>query len=119
MTDQNQNVNGARVLKTRPKIISVLLWWLIILISLATIYVVYINYIQTDARPTIQLYDQFLDLDGDGDVDYLMYGEAVINCEGTGCSTYIPAATGSQGPLPALIPTPQVYPTKEVIPDPN
>ena len=98
---------------------SIMMWTLVILVTVATIYTVVTKYIQTDNRPTVYLHDQFLDLDDDGDIDYLIYAEAVINCEGTGCSNYIPAATGSQGPSPALIPTPQVYPTKEAPPDPN
>jgi hypothetical protein len=100
--------------------------WIIRMVLLSvvvvlTMLVVYYNYVRQDPGPgpTTYLYNKFLDVDGDGDLDYLNYGEAVINCAGSGCVNHVPAAGGPENPLFDPPPTPQVYPRVEVTPAPN
>lgn len=63
--------------------------------------------------------NQFLDIDGDGDIDYLIYGEVLLNCNGVLCAELMrapaeppapqatPAATPYAGYQPP--PTPYIY----------
>ena len=49
------------------------------------VFIIYFNYVgQDNYLEATQLRNQFLDLDEDGDLDYLIYGEVIINCAGGG-----------------------------------
>ena len=115
----------------RSFINTLILWTTLIVTLFIMIYVVYSNYIRSDNPevPSMFLWDQFLDIDGDGDLDFLIEGEVIMNCDGVACSDYILPAIGAQEPVPNVvpteevfrpegIPTPQIYP-KNPVPDPN
>jgi hypothetical protein len=98
-TQNNRNATekSRRVSGITSKIKYIVLWLLIFFAFLAVMYVAYVNYVG-DSDAQVKIYDQFIDLDSDGDQDYLIYGEAIMNCEGTGCASYISPSIGSGAP---------------------
>lgn len=77
------------------------------LIFIVTLLIAYTFYTQSpfgDSGPTVKLYDQFIDLDFDGDLDYLKEGKAILNCGGVACD-FSPTPAAPALPAP---PTPQI-----------
>jgi hypothetical protein len=88
----------------RSSLIKVILVAVVIALALV---VVYREYVAPDKTigPSVLLESEFIDLDGDGDPDYLIRGEAIFNCDVYDCPGYIvPTAV-----IPEVLPTPEVF----------
>jgi hypothetical protein len=88
------------------------MWGLLLLVVIFALFVAYDRYIKPSSSdvPSVYLHNQFIDLDGNGWPDYLIYGEAVMNCKGGPCKPLAPAAGGASDFFPdVVLPTPEVF----------
>lgn len=64
--------------------------------------------------------NRFIDLDQDGDVDFIQRADVLFNCGGHYCAQAKPPASQATPASQAGVPTPQVYfPESALEPDPN